>query len=179
MAYRHELSEAEWARIAPLRPRRETRGTDYRDHQTTLDGILHRHATGCPWRGCSLGAAGALCAVVHGGLALPALDTGGAVGPHAADGRTVDVAPPALRLPVPLTRSIAAPLGRGNGHSPPRRTVRSTARRIRSMPRRPAFPGGGSGSATSSPKNPARSRWRGGCGASSLKCRFGSRERRC
>ena len=48
MAHRHELSEAEWARNTPLLPRRETRGTYYRDHRTILNGIVHRHATGCP-----------------------------------------------------------------------------------------------------------------------------------
>jgi transposase len=47
---RHELSEAEWARIAPLLPPRETKGTYYRDHRTVLNGVLYRHATGCPWR---------------------------------------------------------------------------------------------------------------------------------
>jgi transposase len=50
MAHRHELSEAEWARIAPFLPTRETRGTYYRDHRTVLNGMLYRHATGRPWR---------------------------------------------------------------------------------------------------------------------------------
>ena len=50
MAHRHELSEAEWARVAPLLPARATRGTYYRDHRTILNGILFWHATGLPWR---------------------------------------------------------------------------------------------------------------------------------
>ena len=50
MAHRHELSEAEWARIAPLLPPERTRGTYYRDHRSVLNGMLYRHATGRPWR---------------------------------------------------------------------------------------------------------------------------------
>jgi transposase len=50
MVHRHELSEAEWARIAPLLPPQQTRGTYYRDHRTVLNGMLYRHATRCQWR---------------------------------------------------------------------------------------------------------------------------------
>ena len=50
MAYRHELTAAEWEQIAPLLPARETRGRYYRDHRTVLNGMLFRHATGCAWR---------------------------------------------------------------------------------------------------------------------------------
>ena len=50
MARRHELSAAEWARVAPLLPARETKGTHYADHRTVLNGMLYRLATGCPWR---------------------------------------------------------------------------------------------------------------------------------
>ena len=50
MPHRHELSEAEWARIAPLLPPRETNGTYYKDHRLILNGILFRLQTGCPWR---------------------------------------------------------------------------------------------------------------------------------
>lgn len=50
MAHRHELTAAEWARIAPLLPARETRGTYYVDHRRVLNGMLYRHATGCAWR---------------------------------------------------------------------------------------------------------------------------------
>jgi transposase len=50
VAARHELTAAEWARIAPLLPARETRGTYHADHRRVLNGILYRHATGCAWR---------------------------------------------------------------------------------------------------------------------------------
>lgn len=50
MGHRHELTEAEWARIAPLLPARATAGTHYKDHRLVLNGMLYRHATGCPWR---------------------------------------------------------------------------------------------------------------------------------
>jgi transposase len=50
MAHRHERTAAEWARIAPLFPARETRGTYDEDHRRVLDGMLYRHATGCAWR---------------------------------------------------------------------------------------------------------------------------------
>ena len=50
MAHRHELSAAEWARVAPLLPARETKGTHYEDHRRVLNGMLYRLATGCPWR---------------------------------------------------------------------------------------------------------------------------------
>ena len=50
MAHRHELTAAEWARIAPLLPARKTKGTYYEDHRRVLNGMLYRHATGCAWR---------------------------------------------------------------------------------------------------------------------------------
>ena len=50
MAHRHELTAAEWTRIAPLLPARETKGTYYASHRRVLNGMLHRHATGCAWR---------------------------------------------------------------------------------------------------------------------------------
>ena len=50
MAGRHELTAAEWVRIAPLLPARETRGRYYADHRRVLNGMLDRHATGCAWR---------------------------------------------------------------------------------------------------------------------------------
>ena len=50
MAHRHELTAAEWARIAPLLPARRTKGTYYEDHRRVLNGMLYRHATGCAWR---------------------------------------------------------------------------------------------------------------------------------
>jgi transposase len=44
------IKVAEWTRIAPLLPARETRGTYYADHRRVLKGMLYRHATGCAWR---------------------------------------------------------------------------------------------------------------------------------
>jgi hypothetical protein len=50
VAGRHELTLAEWTRIAPLLSARETRGTYYADHWRFLNGMLYRHATGWAWR---------------------------------------------------------------------------------------------------------------------------------
>lgn len=50
MASRQELTAAEWARIAPVLPARETRRTYHTDHRRVLTGMLYRHATGCAWR---------------------------------------------------------------------------------------------------------------------------------
>ena len=50
MVGRRELTAAEWVRIAPLLPARETRGRYYADHRRVLNGMLYRHATGCAWR---------------------------------------------------------------------------------------------------------------------------------
>ena len=50
MLHRQELSDAEWVRIAPLLPPRQTRGTYYKDHRLVLNGMLFRHATGIGWR---------------------------------------------------------------------------------------------------------------------------------
>jgi len=49
---RHELSDAQWARLAPLLPpqHRAGRGRPAKDHRTVVDGILWRLATGVPWR---------------------------------------------------------------------------------------------------------------------------------
>src|SRR5690242_7602491 len=51
---RHELSEAQWAALAPLlaplAPRRRKRGRPNRDHRTVLNGILWKIRTGAPWR---------------------------------------------------------------------------------------------------------------------------------
>jgi transposase len=49
---RHELSDAQWARLAPLLPpqRRSGRGRPAKDHRTVVNGILWRLATGVPWR---------------------------------------------------------------------------------------------------------------------------------
>jgi transposase len=49
--YRHDLSDAEWAVLAPFfptPPRR--RGGQWRAHRPIVNGILHRLRTGTPWR---------------------------------------------------------------------------------------------------------------------------------
>jgi transposase len=50
MVRRHELTDAEWDRIAPLLPPVETKGTYYKDHRRVLNGMLYRLETGCAWR---------------------------------------------------------------------------------------------------------------------------------
>ena len=49
---RHELSEAQWARLAPLLPpqQRSGRGRPSKDHRMIVNAILWRLATGVPWR---------------------------------------------------------------------------------------------------------------------------------
>src|SRR5689334_164842 len=49
--HRHDLSDAEWAALAPFfpaRPRR--RGGQWKDHRPIVNGILHRLRAGTPWR---------------------------------------------------------------------------------------------------------------------------------
>lgn len=48
---RHELTDAQWVRLAPLLPPRQpTRGRPNHDHRRVVNGILWRLATGAPWR---------------------------------------------------------------------------------------------------------------------------------
>jgi transposase len=49
---RHELSDGQWARLAPLLPpqRRSGRGRPAKDHRLVVNAILWRLATGVPWR---------------------------------------------------------------------------------------------------------------------------------
>ena len=47
---RHELSDEEWALLAPLLPARRTAGRTFRDHRTVLNGMLWILHTGAPWR---------------------------------------------------------------------------------------------------------------------------------
>jgi transposase len=49
MRRRHELSDAEWARLAPLLPP-HTGGRPRTDDRQVLNGILWKLATGVPWR---------------------------------------------------------------------------------------------------------------------------------
>jgi transposase len=49
---RHELTDDQWTRLAPLLPpqRRAGRGRPAHDHRTLVNGILWRLTTGVPWR---------------------------------------------------------------------------------------------------------------------------------
>ena len=49
MRRRHELTETEWARLAPLLPPRKA-GKPRQDDRRILNGILWKLATGVPWR---------------------------------------------------------------------------------------------------------------------------------
>jgi transposase len=49
MRRRHELADAEWARLQPLLPPRKA-GKPRRDDRRIIDGILWKLATGAPWR---------------------------------------------------------------------------------------------------------------------------------
>jgi transposase len=50
MVGRGELTDAAWAVIAPELPANGRRGKQWRDHRTTIDGILWKLRTGAPWR---------------------------------------------------------------------------------------------------------------------------------
>ena len=46
-----DLSDAEWAVLAPFfPPSPPRRGGQWKDHRATLGGVFHRLRTGCPWR---------------------------------------------------------------------------------------------------------------------------------
>ncbi len=48
---RHELTDEEWARLAPLLPPEQpTTGRRNKDHRLIVNGILWRLGTGAPWR---------------------------------------------------------------------------------------------------------------------------------
>jgi transposase len=49
MRRRHELTETEWARLAPLLPPRKA-GKPRKDDRPVINGILWKLATGAPWR---------------------------------------------------------------------------------------------------------------------------------
>ena len=49
MPRRHELTDAQWARLAPLLPPRKA-GRVRQDDRRILNGILWKLATGVPWR---------------------------------------------------------------------------------------------------------------------------------
>ena len=51
MVRRHELTDAQFAKLAPLLPpERPATGRPNKDHRTVLNGILWRLKTGVPWR---------------------------------------------------------------------------------------------------------------------------------
>ena len=48
---RHDLTDAEWARLEPLLPdRAPRRGGRWCDHRQMINGVLWRTRTGAPWR---------------------------------------------------------------------------------------------------------------------------------
>ncbi|WTS92777.1 transposase [Streptomyces sp. NBC_00096] len=50
MVRRHELTNAQWDRIAPLLSETGGPGGRWADHRTVVDGVLYRTRTGIPWR---------------------------------------------------------------------------------------------------------------------------------
>lgn len=51
MKHRHELSDEQWARLAPLLPpQKAATGRPARDHRQMVNAMLWIHATGAPWR---------------------------------------------------------------------------------------------------------------------------------
>ena len=49
MQRRHELTDAQWARLEPLLPPRKP-GAPRKDDRLIITGILCKLATGAPWR---------------------------------------------------------------------------------------------------------------------------------
>jgi transposase len=47
---RHDLSEEEWDRLAPLLPADPPRGGRWLDHWMVINGVFHRTRAGCTWR---------------------------------------------------------------------------------------------------------------------------------
>lgn len=47
---RHELTDAEWALLAPLMPADAPKGKRWADHRRVINAILFRTRTGIPWR---------------------------------------------------------------------------------------------------------------------------------
>lgn len=50
MLDRHDLSDEEWERLKPLLPCDPGRGGRWADHRRTINGVLWRTRTSCPWR---------------------------------------------------------------------------------------------------------------------------------
>ena len=47
---RHDLTDAEWARLEPLLPAQPRQGRRWNDHRMVINGIFFRARAGCPWR---------------------------------------------------------------------------------------------------------------------------------
>ena len=47
---RHDVTDAEWARLQPLLPGHPRQGRRWSDHRTVINGVFHRVRAGCPWR---------------------------------------------------------------------------------------------------------------------------------
>ena len=47
---RHDLTDAEWERLAALMPAHPRQGHRWNDHRVVISGIMFRTRTGCPWR---------------------------------------------------------------------------------------------------------------------------------
>ena len=47
---RHDLSDAEWARLEPLLPAHPRQGHRWHDHRLVINGVFFRTGAGCPWR---------------------------------------------------------------------------------------------------------------------------------
>jgi transposase len=47
---RHDLTDEEWERLAPLMPVHPRQGRRWNDHRTVINGILFRTRASCPWR---------------------------------------------------------------------------------------------------------------------------------
>lgn len=50
MLSRGDLTDTEWAVLAPLLPTSSNRCGQWRDHRQVINGIIHRLSTGCQWR---------------------------------------------------------------------------------------------------------------------------------
>ncbi|WP_394356414.1 IS5 family transposase [Spiractinospora alimapuensis] len=50
MVRRHELTDEEWALLAPLMPAHPHKGKRWADHRKVINAILFRTRTGIPWR---------------------------------------------------------------------------------------------------------------------------------
>ncbi|MFC3982216.1 transposase [Streptosporangium jomthongense] len=47
---RHDLTEDEWVRLAPLLPSHPRRGHRWADHRATINGVFFRSRADCSWR---------------------------------------------------------------------------------------------------------------------------------